>query len=555
MEQGVFRTTLLLVMLLLSCASRSEAQALSSGNPDVSSTRVDIFAGYSYWSPYAADIAFHYYKPINLGAVGSAAVYFNRWLGVQVEGGYHPNGPNDCAFTGEAGPIVRAHFGRLVPFAHVLAGGVKIGGPVLNPCTWGYGATGGVGMDYVLPAFHDRIAIRILQLDYQYNYVDYGPLVAPGLYTGGIAKLQALRGSAGMVFRFGEKHNAEGAQMSCIASPSHIFPGDPVTVGSQILYIDVRRPMDYTWTTTGGKISGRGDAINIDTNGLSPGTYKVSGTVQQGRGALHRASCETDFTVKSYEPPTITCSANPSTIRVGETSTITATGVSPSGRKMTFTFSTSAGQLSPSGSVATLATGGVPPGDVTVSCMLMDDQGKSATSVTNVNIQAVAIPPSPQQRSLCSVGFDRDHRRPARVDNEAKGCLDDIALTMNRESGAQLVIVGNHGLDEGAPTAEERAVNVKQYLTTEKGVDASRIQVRVGTAASGHTAENILVPAGATLLGEGTRIVDEKAVVRHGVAYGAGRKATTRASNRSRSTRRKTQTKTPAVPAYQPPER
>jgi len=100
-------------------------------------------------------------------------------------------------------------------------------------------------------------------------------------------------------------------------------------------------------------------------------------------------------------------------------------------------------------------------------------------------------------RLLCAISFERDRKRPVRVDNEAKACLDDIALQLQRESAGKLVIVGNYGDGETPKMAAERAINERRYLTEEKGIDASRIEPRVGST-SGRTAINTFVPAGAT---------------------------------------------------------
>jgi hypothetical protein len=61
--------------------------------------------------------------------------------------------------------------------------------------------------------------------------------------------------------------------------------------------------------------------------------------------------------------------------------------------------------------------------------------------------------------------------------------------------------------------AAQRAVNAKDYLVTEQGIDASRISVATGTS-DGQTVENYLVPAGATFTNDvtGTTPVDETAV-------------------------------------------
>jgi hypothetical protein len=61
--------------------------------------------------------------------------------------------------------------------------------------------------------------------------------------------------------------------------------------------------------------------------------------------------------------------------------------------------------------------------------------------------------------------------------------------------------------------AAERAVDAKDYLVTEQGIDASRISVTTGTT-DGQTVENYLVPSGATFSSDvtGTTPVDETAV-------------------------------------------
>ena len=127
-------------------------------------------------------------------------------------------------------------------------------------------------------------------------------------------------------------------------------------------------------------------------------------------------------------------------------------------------------------------------------------------------------PPAPAARSLCSISFDRDRKRPVRVDNEAKGCLDDIALELNRESDAVLVVVGKHDPQEAPEAAAERTLNVKQYLTAEKGIDPNRIELRTGES-SGRTVDNILVPPGATWDTGGTTSFDPTRVTRHGEPY------------------------------------
>ena len=84
---------------------------------------------------------------------------------------------------------------------------------------------------------------------------------------------------------------------------------------------------------------------------------------------------------------------------------------------------------------------------------------------------------------------------------------------MQRSADAKLAVVGNAASTEkaGSKAAAARAVNAKDYLVTEKGIDASRISVYTGTD-DAKTVTTTLVPAGATLSTTGLTPVDESAV-------------------------------------------
>jgi hypothetical protein len=155
-----------------------------------------------------------------------------------------------------------------------------------------------------------------------------------------------------------------------------------------------------------------------------------------------------------------------------------------------------------------------------VTCNVVDDKGQTASSTTTVTVNAPPPPPAPTTSALCSVSFERDAKRPARVDNEGKACLDDVALKLQSASDAKLAVVGNADSKEKEPAkgrrktvdyAGERAVNAKDYLVTEKGIDASRITVYTGSD-DAKTVTTTLVPAGATLSTTGLTPVDESAV-------------------------------------------
>ncbi len=251
-----------------------------------------------------------------------------------------------------------------------------------------------------------------------------------------------------------------------------------------------------------------------------PGDYIVTGRVSEGSRPTQHAECAAGYRIQAFDPPTISCSANPSSILPGGVSTITSEGRSPQNRPLNFSFATTAGQIAGNKATGSLSAADVSPGIINVTCNVVDDLGKSASSTTTVTVVAPPPPPAPAARTLCTISFDRDRKRPVRVDNEAKGCLDDIALEMNRESDATLVIVGKHGPEEAPETSSERALNVRQYLTAEKGIDANRIELRTGES-TGRSADNILVPPGATWDTGGTTRFDPTRVPRHGEPYPA----------------------------------
>jgi len=151
---------------------------------------------------------------------------------------------------------------------------------------------------------------------------------------------------------------------------------------------------------------------------------------------------------------------------------------------------------------------------------VVDDKGNNASSTTSVSVLAPPPPPAaaaPMTSNLCSVSFERDAKRPTRVDNEAKACLDDVALALQRYSDSKLALVGNIDGKEAATKgkkpnyAAERAVDTKNYLVTDKGIDGSRIMVYTGTN-DARTVTTILVPPGATLDTTNDALVDESAV-------------------------------------------
>jgi hypothetical protein len=326
--------------------------------------------------------------------------------------------------------------------------------------------------------------------------------------------------------------------LSANANPPAVFPGEPVTVTATPGSVDPKKNTNvlYNWSGTGA--SGNGTSTTVQTASLDPGSYSVKAEVKEGKKGKEglkpgqAAEATANFTVKAFEPPTISCAVNPTTIKPGDSATVTSTGMSPQNRPLTYSYSATGGAISGSGTSADYASAGAPTGVVGITCNVVDDKKHSATASTSLTIVAPPPPPPPPHTStLCSISFASDTKRPTRVTNEAKACLDEVALDLQRQADAKAVIVGESNAKENGITAKQlkvaakhkrakvtlfaaqRAANAKDYLVTEKGIDASRVSIATGTT-DAQAAENYLVPAGATFAGDvqGTTAVEESTV-------------------------------------------
>jgi hypothetical protein len=181
---------------------------------------------------------------------------------------------------------------------------------------------------------------------------------------------------------------------------------------------------------------------------------------------------------------------------------------------LTYNYTATGGRVSGTGTTATLDTAGANAGPITVNATVSDDRGLSATCNATVNVE---VPPPPPQASQINTCQFPDKRRPSRVDNACKAVLDEVALRLQREADARVVVVGHGDPADGKNLAKfkaERAYNSKQYLTAgeaQQSIDPSRIELRTG-ADTGMTADYWLVPSGATFNQEGTQTVDESTI-------------------------------------------
>ena len=501
---------------------------------------IDIFGGYTYLRPSGSVGTWNFPSNNTRGYIASGTYYFHRsGFGVQAEfshseyplgtTGTSPappfvqlGGVTDSFYTVQAGPVYRFFLGEhVIPFVHFTAGGAKIAGPKFQPPTWGYGFSGGGGVDIVLPHTNDHLAFRLAQIDFGYMHADQGALQQYDL-AGGTQDVSNLRISTGLVLRFGEKNPVPAKSLACDATPSEVYAGERVTLAATLRnYRDKSKtPFFFSWELSAGKQQGFGPVIFVDTTGLGEGTYHATAHISLKEKSKQFAQCSTNFVVKASPAPTLKCSADPSTVTPGQVSIITAYATSIAQRQLTYSYTTSEGQIAGKDNTAELHTDGLPPGMANVTCRVVDDLGQTAVATTEVTIAPPSLPPAPKAQPLCTVYFNRDMRRPARVDNEGRACLDDVALTLEHQPDARLVLVGEHSDSEvdGQLTAAERAMNTRAYLANEKGIDPARVDVRTSTT-PGRQVQTFLLAPGAVFDQPTEGQIDESKIKIHGQQY------------------------------------
>jgi outer membrane protein OmpA-like peptidoglycan-associated protein len=507
---------LALAVLIPAISSAQSGGKSSSGhNP----SKWDIFTGFSYLAPKGnvtspsssgSSTITAGYKAINVGGLFSGAYFFNNHIGAQVEYGFHEwgtesnngspigtHGNNDGFQTVGGGLIGRFQSDNITPFIHGLVGGAMVSGPNFQKNKWGPQLTVGGGMDYELPWLDHRFAFRLFQADYQYTHANFGPT-----YPGGRANINSARLSTGLVVHLGSQVPPPPVTLACSASPTSVFPGEPVAVTATAGSLDPKLNTLYSWTGSGA--SGNGTSTTIQTSALEPGNYTVKADVKEGKAGKEglkpgqAADCSSSFTVKAFEPPTISCSANPATIKPGDSATVTSTGMSPQNRPLTYSYTATGGTISGSGTTATYASSGAPTGTVGITCNVADDKGHTANAQTNVAIEAPPPPPptvSPEQQrletrlALHSVFFPTDLPKAANptggLVSSQEGTLTTLATDFKQylqfKPDAKLTLTG-HADSRGSAEynqslSDRRVARTKQFLV-EQGIAESNIETR-----------------------------------------------------------------------------
>jgi len=488
--------------------------AQSDSNP-----KWDLFVGYQWLHPGITvpapfGNAFNptpFKVPDMAKGFGSALTYnFDRHFGLEFDLG-HNWGNSNYETTASVGPRLMFRTDGANYFLHALASYNRLAVSGLDSHN-GIGAVLGGGIDLPIAK---RVSLRLFEADFVWAHHNYADNVGPQFTSLRRPNGEGVRLRTGLVFNWGGAP-ALTPSASCSVQPTEVMVGEPVTVTVSTTNFNPKHTLTYGWSGNG--VSGNDTTVKIETASAAPGSYTVTVHVTDPKTKNNNeASCSANYTVKPLppkNPPTISCSASPSTVQAGGTSTITCNATSPDGVPVTVSnWTSSAGTISGTDNTATLNTTGAAPGAITVNATATDARGLTAQGSTQVTVENPP-PPPPQASKLSQCDFPNE-KKPWRVDNTCKAVLDDVAKNLQQNPDNKLIIVGNADPAEKRKNlAAERAVDSKAYLTggeAKQGIDPSRIEVRVGSGGT-KTAEYWIVPSGANFDSAGTQTVDETKV-------------------------------------------
>jgi outer membrane protein OmpA-like peptidoglycan-associated protein len=473
--------------------------------------RLELFLGYS--NVLATPMSLQNRIADIQGGDTNLAINFNRYFGVVGDfAGYHadtltfnqPGGPardvgaDGKVFTYMGGPRLSYRQPRFTLFAQALVGDANAQRVTINGCTGSpecaplpsenvLAVAVGGGLDLNVSR---HFAIRLIQAEYlMTRFKD------PSSAAGTTGTRDNTRLSAGIVFR-SSVPAALAPSASCSVEPGEVFAAEIVTANATGSNFDSKRTIAYSWSGSGVNVTGRGGpSAQIDTAGLQPGPYIVTANLSDGR-KTGMASCSARFVVKQPHPPVISCSSNPASVPPGGTSTISSDASSPDGRRLTYSYTTSAGDITANSANATLNTRGAQPGAITVTCNLSDDRNPAlaASSTTNVNVEA---PPAPAPEikeletklALHSIYFQTARPSPKHpdrglVDSQAAilaSLATDFTSYLKYMPDAHLILSGHadpRGTVEFNKHLTERRVDRTKNFLVGHGVPADHIDTQ-----------------------------------------------------------------------------
>jgi hypothetical protein len=242
----------------------------------------------------------------------------------------------------------------------------------------------------------------------------------------------------------------------------------------------------YTWSVTGGKLTGEARSVSWDLSGVNPGTYTATVSVSDGTAPPVTGSASVVIAeCTGCRPPCPTVSVScPSDVDQG--ATITYTAAVNGDANVTYNWSVSAGTIS----------GGQGTSSITV-----DTTGLGGQSVT-ATVELGGLDPSCSRTASCTTSIKAPIPPAVKFDeygnikfNDEKARLDNYAIQLQNQPGSQGYILA-YGTCAGE--AQARADRAKDYLVNTRGIDAGRLVTVDGGCRSDLAVELWIVPTGAT---------------------------------------------------------
>ena len=252
----------------------------------------------------------------------------------------------------------------------------------------------------------------------------------------------------------------------------------------------------YTYSTTGGRIVGDGPNATLDMTGVAPGTYTVTVEVDDGCGCIA-------FTSTTVEVSRCNCIDNP-TPPPCPTVSVSCPDTGTVGTPVTFTANVSGGDSGVTPTYNwTVSAGSISSGQGT-SSITVDTTGVAGGSTITATVDVGGYDRSCSTSNSCTVNFplvavSRKYDEYGNIRfNDEKARLDNYAIELQNNPGAQGYIIAYGGRVGRAGEAQRRADRARDYLVNTRGIDASRITTVDGGYREELTVQLWIVPQGAT---------------------------------------------------------
>jgi outer membrane protein OmpA-like peptidoglycan-associated protein len=462
----------------------------------------DLFAGYQWLHP-GGTVPGAYSDPNNPSrytipdlpkGAGAALTYnMDRYWGIELDAGHNWNTGNyESTVSGGPRFMWRTDSGNF--FIHALVSYNRLAVKDIAPRSNGVGAILGGGMDLPITK---SIAWRVFQADYVWAHHNFSDLAGAQFPSLRRPSLEGARLRTGVVFSWGGAAPVTPTA-ACSVQPTEVMVGEPITATVSASNFNPKHTVTYSWTGTGGQVTGKDTTASIDTNNVAPGNYAVTAHVTDPKERkANEASCSASYTVKPLppkNPPTMSVSANPTELVPGGTVNLTGNCTSPDGVPVSVAnWTSTAGTVSGTGSSATLNTAGLPPGPVTVTATCTDSRGLASQGTTQVSIQNPPPPPVDKaleaRLALHSVYFATG--QPTAKDPNGGllpsqqqtliGLANDFKKYHEAKPDAHLILEG-HADHRGSAAfnqvlTERRVARVKSFLV-EQGVPEADIETK-----------------------------------------------------------------------------